>query len=808
MFNLGVAIQQKKRHPKIKLVKINLLLTFVLLFQFIAPSASATAFTLSITSVSSTSDGTNWNYSSGVITLTSNAIISPADLVSFLSVADLTIENSSRTQIDESVISTSASNLTIKSTGNIVILGGVNVQTSGGDVILNSDSDDNGNGKIRLGWKTDLNSGSIITNGGDIILGGGLNPRTGFATSIDTTDGVDSSKPYAGVAIYGFNLDAAGGDINIRGTANHSASTRGVAFDINAKALGSRQASISTTGNGSINVYGKAFKKQTYTNWGINVASETTFSSSSGDILLNGKSEVTAGVTSGNFRGLVVAANQIQSTSGGDITLEDASNGSLSPNNGFYGSGKLTISTSGNFVIKADLYRHDGEIDVTAASTTLIPYTGNDFSDQISLLGKISGTNCNELVMGNSLGTGKAITMNNTVTIGGPISVFATNLTLSKALTSIGGTISIRASGNITQSEAITASNLSLAGGGAYVLQNASNNISTISAGTSGSRIGSLKYTDSSGGLTVATVGSSSGIYSSGLVEISTTSGDLNISAPIVSDLTTGDSVVLYANKSAALGAEGDGNIKLSGDGTVTNATGSRALLYSGARNSSTGLVSLVGGNSNTRSPYEATTSIASITPAVDSTGIFAIFRIAPTAPSAPTINSVTGGSKQLTITFTAPLDGGATISDYEYSLNGGTYTSASTTSSPFTITGLNGRTSYTVTLKARNSVGLSSESSSISGVTTDATLDASEAAAAAEAARVAAAAAEAARVAAAKQQKELTEILSIIPELGKMSLNIGETTKSLTGQKCVKGKTVRYVYKGAKCPKGYVKRK
>ena len=87
-------------------------------------------------------------------------------------------------------------------------------------------------------------------------------------------------------------------------------------------------------------------------------------------------------------------------------------------------------------------------------------------------------------------------------------------------------------------------------------------------------------------------------------------------------------------------------------------------------------------------------------------------------------------------------------------------------------------------------------------------------AAAAAEAARVAAANAEAARVAAAaaeaarkaKEQRELTEILSIIPELGKLSLNIGETTKSLTGQKCVKGKKINYVYKGTKCPKGFAR--
>ena len=74
------------------------------------------------------------------------------------------------------------------------------------------------------------------------------------------------------------------------------------------------------------------------------------------------------------------------------------------------------------------------------------------------------------------------------------------------------------------------------------------------------------------------------------------------------------------------------------------------------------------------------------------------------TAPAAPNLNSVTGGNKQLSITFTSGGDGGAAITDGEYSLNGGAYISAGTTTSPFTITGLSGRTAYSVTIKARNS--------------------------------------------------------------------------------------------------------
>ena len=69
--------------------------------------------------------------------------------------------------------------------------------------------------------------------------------------------------------------------------------------------------------------------------------------------------------------------------------------------------------------------------------------------------------------------------------------------------------------------------------------------------------------------------------------------------------------------------------------------------------------------------------------------------------------------------------------------------------------------------------------------------------------AALAAAAAAAAKRAA--EQKELTELLALIPEIAKLSLELGETTKSLYQQKCIKGKSIKYVKNGAKCPKGYV---
>jgi hypothetical protein len=83
--------------------------------------------------------------------------------------------------------------------------------------------------------------------------------------------------------------------------------------------------------------------------------------------------------------------------------------------------------------------------------------------------------------------------------------------------------------------------------------------------------------------------------------------------------------------------------------------------------------------------------------------------------------------------------------------------------------------------------------------------IDRSPAEIAAEAARVAAAADAAKK---AKEQKELKELLSVIPSIAGLALTIGDLTNSVLTTKCVKGKSIKYVKKGAKCPKGFVRKK
>jgi subtilisin-like proprotein convertase family protein/endonuclease/exonuclease/phosphatase family metal-dependent hydrolase len=88
--------------------------------------------------------------------------------------------------------------------------------------------------------------------------------------------------------------------------------------------------------------------------------------------------------------------------------------------------------------------------------------------------------------------------------------------------------------------------------------------------------------------------------------------------------------------------------------------------------------------------------------------------------PSAPTITSIASGNGQLSVAFTPPVsNGGATITGYQYSLDGGMSwltPSPTVATSPLVITGLVNGQSYPVRLRAVNSAGAGDPSAAVSG--------------------------------------------------------------------------------------------
>ena len=92
----------------------------------------------------------------------------------------------------------------------------------------------------------------------------------------------------------------------------------------------------------------------------------------------------------------------------------------------------------------------------------------------------------------------------------------------------------------------------------------------------------------------------------------------------------------------------------------------------------------------------------------------------APSVPGAPSILSSTISGTSVTVDFTPAQQGGSPITNYQYSLDGGvTFTSFSpaTIASPVTITGLTVGISYSVVLRAINSIGNGTNSDVLSVV-------------------------------------------------------------------------------------------
>jgi hypothetical protein len=246
---------------------------------------------------------------------------------------------------------------------------------------------------------------------------------------------------------------------------------------------------------------------------------------------------------------------------------------------------------------------------------------------------------------------------------------------------------------------------------------------------------------------------------------------------------TTGDGAITYAVQSA--GTTGctvnttTGVLSYSASGSCTvRATAAATTSYEASIKDITFTISKAS-QTLTWSPTNTTTYIAAtpLTPSVAATTAGdgnITFAVQSAGTTNCTVNSTTG-----VLSFTA--DGTCTVRA----------TAAST--DRFN----QGFTDVTFTISEATRIAAIAEATRIAAI--------------AEAARIAAIAEAVRQVAAAgaaRQQKELTEILSIIPSLGRLALDLGETTKALTLQKCVKNKQLKYVKKNSKCPKGFVKKK
>jgi hypothetical protein len=190
--------------------------------------------------------------------------------------------------------------------------------------------------------------------------------------------------------------------------------------------------------------------------------------------------------------------------------------------------------------------------------------------------------------------------------------------------------------------------------------------------------------------------------------------------------------------------------------------------------------------------------------------------------PDGPSLDQIQVlGENSVRLSFTAPtFTGAGVVTQYEVSIRDpNTLTVLETqlftpsptvvrgASSTLTVVGLTRGTTYAFSLKSikiANSVEYGSyQSYSLTATTSSPNTGGGTAADELRKQQEAAAAAK------QKQDRELREILSLVPSIAGLSQSIAGLGNSLVlPKKCVKGKLVKNVKAGAKCPKGYKARK
>lgn len=465
------------KFSRASLALVTIVFQLLSIFQISSSANAVTNYTLTIVSSGGSNENTNWSYnaSTGAISLSASVSINASDIVTKLSSAPLVV-NANTISVTASVINPTSNSLTLKSTGNINLSGGVVLESQGGNITLHSDSDSLTNGSIRLGAHTDTNVGRITSNGGNITLSGGSNPATDFAVSAAD---LSTGKPVAGVAIYGFQISAAGGNVLIRGRswAINTGSHRAVLIEKNAASTNSGWAKIETTGLGSIDIYGDASLRTGGTAWGPTISS-TTFSTVSGDINIKGK----GAISGSNGRGVAIGGPATFTSTSGNFNLWDETNSANTSSgnyNGLYLDNSISLQTSGSISVKSDKLQAVGSSLTLESPSVVIEPNSTSFTAAVTII-NVTASNCQSLQIGKAGSTGNITIGTSALTVGGPLAIYGNNITLSKAITATSSTVSLYASGTVTQAEPITATNLRLSGSGTFSLQNGSNNVANL----------------------------------------------------------------------------------------------------------------------------------------------------------------------------------------------------------------------------------------------------------------------------------------------------------------------------------------
>lgn len=384
-------------------------------------------------------------------------------------------------------------------------------------------------------------------------------------------------------------------------------------------------ASIKTSGSGTITLNGNASANGNTTStstWGIGLntvtaGSSTLIQSENGAITLTG----TAGKASASASGIANSGSAVSILSAsGAITLNDirpsGSTGtyaglSLKPSSTasiYIGSDGTTVpSSSSNVTINADAatFAANGSYGTqinTSGTVTLQPY-GNDFvaaldATNLALASSVTGFTIGKPAT-SADGTADAdVTIGRATSIDGPIGIYGKNIAINAGLMTTAfldsnAVITLKGSGNVTDGASgfVQAGSQTTLGqrtgsllllGGNVTLDNSVNNDVGFMAA---SGVSGLTYLDYAG-MIIGTVGSTSGVSATGVVNIGTKLYSLAIEKDVTTTNASANALTLNASMDSAVGADLSSNILIRGTPsytpTISVGSGGIGRLYTG----------------------------------------------------------------------------------------------------------------------------------------------------------------------------------------------------------------------------------
>ena len=348
----------------------------------------------------------------------------------------------------------------------------------------------------------------------------------------------------------------------------------------------------------------------------VNTTGNITFSSTASVAALS-----TTGGTNTTFNGAVKTAGAVNMT-GNAIAINNTLDATAS--NIAVNADALTFGASGRLQSTGWLSVAPRTLSNTiglggAAGTLQLPtsYFSTNFVNGFTGI-TVGGASVSGKITVGAVTTNDPLTLQNTtggIEITGALNAQTDNLTLNSS-----GAVTDTGSGYLS------ANGLLLLGGGTVTLDSTSNAITTLAANTGG--VGLLE----SNGFTVGTVGSTSGVASTGMIDLATQSGNLTIEQAISTSSTGSSAISINAAKNTAAGSSANGNVLISGSPGITTGTGGRAVIYTGSVSGSTGVTALVGSASG-RFRYNSDENSAGYdtTNAALGAGLYALYRERPT---------------------------------------------------------------------------------------------------------------------------------------------------------------------------------